>query len=167
MEKMSDQIIERAMKAHFLTMRRRRKEVDSGQRSNILQNERRRHRKADKLRRRLDALYKTTSWPEAEKAEFRKGMKISCMSPEHSEEEVIERDDESESDDDALGTKKILKTRPLSWRSERFQSVLESLDRKYTRRISEKARSMFKERIMGERMVCLPPSDIPDWMIKN
>ena len=56
---------------------------------------------------------------------------------------------------------------PLSWRSEKFEKLLESLDRKYLRRITEKARTMLKEKRRGESMVCDAPDDIPDWMIKH
>jgi hypothetical protein len=99
-------------------------------------------------------------------------MKISCMSPEQSEEEVqVDGEDESsaseEEDRPRQQRRKIIKIRPLSWRSERFEKLLESLDRKYLRRITEKARTMLKEKRPGESMVCDAPDDIPDWMIKH
>ena len=90
------------------------------------------------------------------------------MSPEHSEEENDERGSSAESDDDASPVSRmVLKVRPLSWRSDRFYNYLMSLDRKYLRRISDKARSMIKKRVLGEPLECEAPGNVLDWMVKG
>ena len=89
------------------------------------------------------------------------------MSPEHSADETGDRDS-SDSDDDAPPVpKRVLKVRPLSWRSDRFNKILTSLDRKWLRRTSEKARSMIKDRVVGEAVQCDAPDDVLDWMVKQ
>ncbi|CAB3981823.1 Hypothetical predicted protein [Paramuricea clavata] len=49
-------------------------------------------------------LKKSTTWPEAEKAEYRQGMQMTCMSPEESEEE-----ENSSDSDEEQPQKKVLK----------------------------------------------------------
>ena len=93
-----------------------------------------------KLRRRLDILNKSTSWPESEKEEIRCGMTLASMSPEHSEddERPATQDDASSSDSEEAGqvTKKIIKVKRLSWKSDRFSKILDSLDRKHLRKVT-------------------------------
>ena len=101
-------------------------------------------------------------WPEAEKGEIRRGLVQEAMSPEISEEEDAEHDD-SGSDNEDVGEKKIV-TRPLSWRSERFTNILNSLDRKWLRKCSAKARSLVKKRYVGATLTKQVPDDMPNWM---
>ena len=115
-------------------------------------------------------LNRSLTWPEANKEEFRKGMQLNCMSPEVSEEESTSRDsdDSSDQDDSASSSKKkVMKVCPLSWRSDKFMSLLQSLDRKYQRKISDRARSMTIERRDGDTVVQEAPADIPGWMVKD
>jgi hypothetical protein len=116
-------------------------------------------------------LNKSTTWPEAVKAEIRNGLNINCMSPEQSEEEDGGESQQSDSDSDEEGQesnkRKVIKVRALSWRSERFTNILSSLDRKYLRKISERARSMMQERRAGETLVRHAPDDVPAWMVKR
>ena len=121
-----------------------------------------------KLRRRIDMLNKSTTWPEADKVEIRKGLKRCCMSPEQSVEEEDDGSDDSESDEDErhTGKSKVIRVRPLSWRSDRFTNILKSLDRKYLRKISERARSMIQTRKEGETLEGDAPVDAPAWMVK-
>ncbi|CAB4022630.1 Hypothetical predicted protein, partial [Paramuricea clavata] len=120
-----------------------------------------------KLRRRLDILIKSTSWPEDEKEEIRCGMSLASMSPEHSEddERPATQDNASSSDSEEAGqvAKKIIKIKRLSWRSDRFSNILDSLDNKHLRKVTEKSRSMMKERIFGETITVEAPENIPDW----
>ena len=89
------------------------------------------------------------------------------MSPEHSADETNDRES-SDSDDDApAAPKKVLKVRPLSWRSDRFYKALMSLDRKWLRRTSDKARSMIKDQVLGDPIQCDAPEEVPDWMVKT
>jgi hypothetical protein len=76
------------------------------------------------------------------------------------------QDDVSSSDSEEAGqvTKKIIKVKRLSWRSDRFSKILDSLDRKHLRKVTEKSRSMMKERIFGETITVEAPENIPDWM---
>ena len=118
-------------------------------------------------------LNRTTTWAEADKIEFKKGMQMNCMSPENSEQEDNEDQSASEnSETEEEGGRhrrspKIIKVHPLSWRSSRFQSLLDSLDRKYRRKISDKARTMIKQRQVGEAIVCEAPGDLPAWMVNK
>lgn len=116
-------------------------------------------------------LNKSLTWPEASKEEFRRGMQLNCMSPEVSEEESSSReDDESGSDEEqssSSGKRKIIKVCPVYWRSERFLSLLRSLDRKFQRKISDRARSMIINRRVGDTVVKPAPADIPGWMVKD
>ena len=76
------------------------------------------------------------------------------MSPEHNEEEQLGNDsNSSHSGDERAAARKVIKVRPLSWRSDRFKAMLESLERKQIRKLSEKARSMLKKRLVGETLV--------------
>ena len=115
-------------------------------------------------------LNNSLQWSQANKDDFRRGMQLNCMSPEVSEEETTSResdDDSSSNEESGSSGKKILKVCPLSWRSERFISLLKSLDRKYQRRISDRARSMTTDRRIGDVIVQQAPADIPGWMIKE
>ena len=115
--------------------------MDGGSRPEILKNERRRRRVVEKLRRRQKTLDRSATFSAEEKNDIKVGLTIKCMSPEHSAEETNDRES-SDSDDDAPAVpKKVLKVRPLSWRSDRFYKTLMSLDRKWLRRTSDKARS--------------------------
>lgn len=93
------------------------------------------------------------------------------MSPEHSEEEDEElpssRSDSESEEEDNEKKRKIIKVAPLSWRSERFTNLLNSLDRKYLRKISEKARSMIKERRTDKTIIREAPDSVPAWMVKT
>ena len=91
--------------------------------------------------------------PVAEKVDIRQGLIKEAMSPEASEEDTVEDNDNSasENENDSPQDRRKIVTRPLSWRSERFASLLNSLDRKWIRKCSPKARSMMKK-----RYVCAP-----------
>lgn len=89
------------------------------------------------------------------------------MSPEHSEEENVEGGSSDSDEDGPAASRKVLKVRTLSWRSERLYKTLMSLDRKYLRRISDKARSMIKKRVLGEPIQCEAPDNVLDWMVKE
>ena len=122
-----------------------------------------------KLRRRTDMLSKSATWPEADKAEYRNGMQMTCMSPEESEEEEEEEEEEENSSDsdEEQPRQKVLKVHPLSWRSERFMNLLNSLDRKHNRKMSVRARAMMKKRKTGETIVRQAPENVPAWMVKT
>ena len=109
-------------------------------------------------------------WPEASKEEFCRGIQLNCMSPEVSEEESSSREDKesgSNEEQSSSGKRKIIKVCPLSWRSERFLSLLRSLDQKFQRKISERGRSMIINRRVGDAVVKPAPADIPGWMVKD
>ena len=124
-----------------------------------------------KLRRRKDILNKTATWSENEKAEFGKGMQLCCMSPEHSEENDDEERSSSSSESDGEGQQrpktKVIRVRPLSWRSEKLVNLFNSLDRKHMRKSSERARSMMKKRGVGDVLEQRAPDSVPAWMVKK
>lgn len=65
---------------------------------------------------------------------------------------------ESGSESEMATRRKVFLSRPLSWRSSEANSIMESLDRKTTRRRSDRAKEMCRMRRVG------PPSarTIPD-----
>lgn len=111
----------------------------------------------------------TSSLTEAAKEDLNKGLIIAAMSPEESETESEESGDNS--GDELNGTppqkKKSLVVRRPSWRSQRFNEHLESLDRKSNRRASCKTKSMVRPRHEGAVLTCENPEGIPNWMIRH
>ena len=104
--------------------------------------------------------------PVAEKVDIRQGLIKEAMSPEASEEDTVEDNDNSasENENDSPQDRRKIVTRPLSWRSERFTCLLNSLDRKWIRKCSAKARSMMKKRYVGAPVAKQAPDHIPNWM---
>ena len=96
---------------------------------------------------------------------------LNCMSPQVSEEKSSSKEDEESGSDEeqssSSGKRKIVKVCPLSWRNERFLSWLRSLDRKFQRKISERARSMIINRRVRDTVVKPAPADIPGWMVTD
>ena len=89
------------------------------------------------------------------------------MSPEHSEtdnSDDAEDNSSSEEDEEAQRKKKIV-VRPLSWRSGHFREQLASLDRKWNRRSTTRARAMAKPRCLGEVLQRDAPEGIPSFLI--
>ena len=85
-----------------------------------------------------------------EKAEISIGLVMKAMSPENSEDESAHDDAEDSGEElgrlvPAAGNSTIV-TFPLGWRSQRFTELLESLDRKWMRRCSERSRTMIKKK---------------------
>ena len=60
--------------------------------------------------------------------------------------------------------KKVIVTSPLSWRSEQFHYILNSLDRKWLRRCSDRSKAMMKNRKIGQAIDVSPPEGLPQWM---
>jgi hypothetical protein len=93
------------------------------------------------------------------------------MSPEESEDDVGDNDSgSSESNQDgepSAKRSKIIRVCPLSWRSERFNSLLSSLDWKHARKISERSRAMTKKRGKGPILNQQAPDSVPTWMMKS
>ena len=94
-------------------------------------------------------------------------MQLNCMSPEVSEDESEDDEGSSSDQEQSSRKKKVIKVRPLSWRSERFLNLLQSLDRKFQRKISDRARSMIIDRRVGDTVVQQAPANIPVWMVKD
>ena len=91
------------------------------------------------------------------------------MSPENSEDEPAEGNDEADSDEEAPmpARKKGFVVSPLAWRSERFNEILVSLDRKWLRRCNERSRTMMKEKRVRPELNQPTPEGIPLWMRKR
>ena len=88
------------------------------------------------------------------------------MSPENSENEAP-NSDRSGSDSDIneeAAPRKVIVTSPLSWRSEQFHYILNSLDRKWLRRCSDRSKAMMKNRKIGQAIDVSPPEGLPQWM---
>ena len=117
-------------------------------------------------------LNKLSNRPEAEKEEINKGLLLESMSPEQSEEERDNNDDDdkatSESEESGQRpVRKVLVVRPLVWRSEKFTNILQSLDRKYMRKQSGKARLMMIIRKPGRNVDTPGPENLPNWMVNS
>lgn len=93
------------------------------------------------------------------------------MSPENSEDELAE-ENESDSDEEERVSlparkKSVIVVSPLAWRSERFTDILQSLDRKWLRRSTERSRTMMKKKRIGPELDQPAPEGIPLWMRKR
>ena len=118
-----------------------------------------------KLRRRQRSLALTTSLTEVAKQEIKQGLIPECMSPEESvTESEAESDENSEGEQETTTKKKKIVVRPLSWRSQRFNEYIASLDRKANRRKSSKATTMTRPGVEGDALLCDPPEGIQNCM---
>ena len=86
------------------------------------------------------------------------------MSPENSEEEQADSDALDSDEEAERPRKKCIVTSPLRWRSNQFYETLQSLDRKWIRRASERSRTMMKGRKIGPAIDTPAPEGIPQWM---
>ena len=116
----------------------------------------------------------TSSLTEAAKQDLKKGLVIGAMSPEELETESEQSDEENSSENESNATaptapqkKKRLVVRRPSWRSQRFNEHINSLDRKSNRRASCKTKSMARPRHEGAVLDCEHPEGIPTWMIRH
>ena len=105
----------------------------------------------------------SSTWTEREKAEIKAGLVQEAMSPENSEDETLSVDAD-DSDEDERPTERKIVTSPLAWRSLRFNETLQSLDRKWMRRCSERSRTMVKTRQIGREINPPAPEGLPQWM---
>ena len=102
-----------------------------------------------KLKRRKAALNLSSTWNEKEKAQIKIGLVPEAMSPENSEEEPASPGDTEDSNQELGGPAQkntSIVTSLLGWRSRQFTDMLQSLDRKWMRRCSERSRTMIKKR---------------------
>ena len=116
----------------------------------------------------MKALEVTSTLNENCKKEATAGLRGDCMSPENSESER-ENDavDSSDEEDQSTTTKRKIVVRPLPWRSDKYNELMNTLDRKWFRRSSEKSRGMMKPRFKGAPLRnSEPPADIPAWIRK-
>ena len=105
----------------------------------------------------MAVLVKSTSIPEQRKRDLAKFMTAEYMSSEESmsEDELLPPrhedniDGDSDSDDDTPHRKKVLVCRPLPWRSQELNLVMQMLDRKALRKRSARSTSMMIERRTG------------------
>lgn len=121
------------------------------------------------MRRRINSLNTSTMWTAHEKNEIKAALVPESMSPETSdveENEEVAHGSQSEGEEQTPADKKLIVVTPLSWRSRRFVDVLQSLDRKWLRRCTERARVMMKKRrpAIGNPLTSPIPEGIPAWM---
>ena len=108
-----------------------------------------------------------------EKSYLKEGLVIEAMSPEISEvEDNLSSDDDANVAADTNEAEKNQRSKrivcyPLRWRSNYLEEILKSLDRKWVRRSTEKARSMVKKRYRGATKHVQPPHEIPDWAVRR
>ena len=105
-----------------------------------------------------------------QKQKINSGLVLEATSPEVSSYETSKDEDPELSGSDngqEKRRKKIIRTLPLSRRSEELKAILQSLDRKSFRRKSEKARAMVLQREEGEPIICTPPDGMPAWATKS
>lgn len=90
---------------------------------------------------------KKTGWEEAKKRRILNALELSYMSSE----------EENNSDDETF-----LKTKPLIWRSEEYTKILEELDTKYERSMSNRSKRQMLKRVKGN-----VPSTRPKPLVKK
>ena len=121
-----------------------------------------------KAKSRLRVLRQSTTIDEGTKRKVEPLLKAQFMS---SDESAIESDaahshpdsSDSEKDSEATGCRKKLIRHKLPWRSEEFETVLRSLDRKLDRRRDPRSKAMCLEVQMGENSLREKPEGLPDW----
>ena len=95
------------------------------------------------------------------------------MSAEESNTDSDTSNDEVSSDEDVADNqrkprqKKKIFVRPLSWRSDKLNEILQRLDRKSRRRASPTSKAMERHRFEGPVLTCEPPEGAFDWMVKE
>lgn len=92
-------------------------------------------RRKRKLQWRMAMVEKKTGWDEAKKRRISNALELCYMSSE----------EENNSDDETF-----LKTKPLSWRSEEYTKILEELDTKYERSMSNRSKRQMLKRVKGD-----------------
>lgn len=74
---------------------------------------------------------------------------------------------ESGSGAEMMERRKVFLVRPLNWRSVEANNYIESLDRKVTRRRSDRAKEMCRLRRTGLSSSRSPPADSPAWALMD
>ena len=72
---------------------------------------------------------------------------------------------DSGSESEVATKDKVFFTRPLVWRSQQCNNLMESLDRKILRRRSDRAKEMCRKRRVGQPSARPMPQSQPDWAI--
>lgn len=109
-----------------------------------------------KLRHRRSVCLASTSLSQEEKERSMKILMLEFMSSEET------------GSDSGSGSEmtKIFLTRPLPWRSQAANNVMESLDRKIVRRRSERAKEMCRARKVGQPSSRpMPGRHTPSWAV--
>ena len=111
----------------------------------------------------------STTLDDLAKQKIRLVLKPEFMSSEESVVEDTATENNSSDDSDgpsepthAHKKKKLIKHK-LPWRSQEYQSVIESLDRKIARRRDDRAKRMCLETTMGGDSARPKPDHLPEW----
>ena len=122
-----------------------------------------------KAHARLRALNQSRTLDEPTKEKIRPVLTADYMSSDDSEIDVAatqgEQSSDSENETASVGKKRLRRHR-LSWRSQEFQKVIESLDRKLERRRSDHAKAMCLEVTVGSDSQREVPSNTPEWALE-
>ena len=123
-----------------------------------------------KAHARLKALNLSTTLTAEEKERIRPVLTVEFMSSDESDEEVGSQVAESSESDcenpEQAPRKKQLVRHRLPWRSRELQLTFDSLDRKLTRRRSDKAKSMCLKVTSGSDSERPVPDNDPDWAVE-
>lgn len=112
--------------------------------------------------RRRKALSQSTSIGVEEKKKYLPCLSsVDYISSEHSMSEDNSAGGNSSSEDEAAPKKKVLCRRPLQWRSMELNSLFSRLDRKSTRKQSQRSASMTIQRKDGPPSTREAPEDAP------
>lgn len=159
-------LIRAAIRAHFKTKKRQKKNNDSERKEQVQQEQRKRSRKNMKRLKRAKALRESTTISQEEKQRYLPCITTDFMSSEESVSEQEEEDDySSESDAEPGSQRKYLCIKPLSWRSRELNDLMARLDRKIARRRSQKSAGMVLERKRGPPSMRQAPDDAPEFAI--
>ena len=118
-------------------------------------------------RRRKSALNVSSTWSDKDKAEIKLGLmylKQCRLKTDRNEAPNSDRNGSDSDIDEEAAPRKVIVTSPLSWRSEQFHYILNSLDRKWLRRCSDRSKAMMKNRKIGQAIDVSPPEGLPQWM---
>ncbi|XP_068696571.1 uncharacterized protein [Montipora foliosa] len=154
------------MRVHFRTKKRRAKNIANKLEERVLKERRVRSRKNGKRLKRCIALKQSSTIAEPDKARYLLCMKNEFMSSEESMTDDSDNSDQGDSDSDVDAPKpRVLCIRPLPWRSRELNNLMSSLDRKVTRRRTQRSASMTLRRRLGANSTRPAPENAPEFAL--
>ena len=117
------------------------------------------------MQRRKTAISQSTTLSREDKGKAMGAMVVGLMSSEESCGEAGSSDESGSELGGTIRNRLKLITRPLTWRSAEASNLMMSLERKFQRRQTEKARRMMADRTDGPPSERSKPDNIPEWTV--